>query len=33
MKRMADEYVEKYFNRWDSLQNITKCYYEEISFR
>lgn len=33
MKWIADEYVEKYFNRWDSLQNITKCYYEEISFR
>lgn len=33
MKWIADEYVEKYFHRWNSLQNITKCYYEQISFR
>jgi len=30
---IADEYVEKHFDRWDKLQNITKCYYEEISFK
>lgn len=33
MKWIADEHVEKHFNRWNSLQNITKCYYEEVSFR
>jgi hypothetical protein len=33
MKWIADEYIEKHFDRWDSLQNITKCYYEEVSFR
>ena len=33
MKWIADEHVEKHFDRWNSLQNITKCYYEEVSFR
>ena len=33
MKWIADEHVEKHFDRWHSLQNITKCYYEEVSFR
>jgi hypothetical protein len=33
MKLIADEHAEKYFDRWNSLQNITKCYYEEVSFR
>ena len=33
MKWIADEHVEKHFNRWNRLQNITKCYYEEVSFR
>jgi len=27
------EYVESHFNRWYNLQNITKCYYEEIQVR
>lgn len=30
---IADEHVEKHFDRWNSLQNITKCYYEEVPFR
>jgi hypothetical protein len=33
MKWIADEHFEKHFDRWNSLQNITKCYYEEVSFR
>ena len=33
MTWIADEYVEKHFDRWNRLQNITKCYYEEVSFR
>jgi len=33
MKWIADEHVERHFDRWNSLQNITKCYYEEVSFR
>ena len=32
-KWIADEHVEKHFDRWYSLRNITKCYYEEVSFR
>lgn len=30
---IADEHVEKHFDRWNSLQNITNCYYEEVPFR
>ena len=30
---IADEHIESHFERWNSLQNITKCYYEEVSFR
>ena len=33
MKWIADEHIEKHFYRWNKLQNITKCYYEEVSFR
>lgn len=33
VKWIADEHVEKYFDRWISLRNITKCYYEEVPFR
>jgi hypothetical protein len=27
------EYVEQHFHRWHQLQNITKCYYEEVPIR
>ena len=30
---IKDEYVEQHFNRWDSLSNITNCYWEEIEIR
>ena len=30
---IKDEYVELYFDRWNSLQNITKSYIDEIDFR
>ena len=30
---IAEENVESHFERWNSLQNISKCYYEEVSFR
>lgn len=30
---IENKYTEKYYNRWYSLQNITKCYYEEIPIR
>ena len=33
IKWIADEHVEKHYNRWHSLQNITKCYYKEVLFR
>lgn len=33
IKWIADEYVEKHFNRWNSLQNIIRCYYEEVEIR
>lgn len=33
MKWIADEHVDKHFDRWNSLQNITNCYYEEVPFR
>lgn len=32
IKWIDPKYVEKHFNRWNSLQNITKCYYEEVKF-
>ena len=32
-KWIADEHIESHFQRWNSLQRITKCYYEEVSFR
>lgn len=32
-KWIADEHIEKHFDRWNSLRNITKCYYEEMSVR
>ena len=33
MKWIADEHVEKHFMRWHRLQDITKCYWEEINER
>ncbi|MEY3501722.1 MAG: hypothetical protein RL308_3395 [Bacteroidota bacterium] len=33
MNWIADEHVEKHFDRWNSLEKVTKCYYEEVSFR
>lgn len=32
-KWIADEHVEKHFNRWNSLQEIQECSYQEIQFR
>ena len=33
MTWIADKYVDKHFMRWNSLQNITKCYWNEIEAR
>ena len=33
MTWIKDEYVEKHFNRWDSLKMINNCYWEEIEVR
>lgn len=33
IKWIADEHVEKHFDRWYSLQNIIGCYYEEAEIR
>jgi len=33
MTWIKDEYVEKHFNRWNSLQNINNCYWKEIELR
>lgn len=33
MKWIADEHIEKRFDRWNSLKNISKCYYEEVPVR
>lgn len=33
MPWLKDEYTEKYFDRWNSLRNISKCYWNEIEFR
>ena len=30
---IADEHADRHFTRWNSLQKITKCYYEEIAER
>ncbi len=32
-KWLADEHIEKFFERWYTIRDITKCYYEEVSFR
>lgn len=33
MTWIEDQYVEKYFSRWNRLRDINKCYYEEIEIR
>jgi hypothetical protein len=33
MKWLKEDYTEQYFYRWNSLRNITKCYYEEVPVR
>lgn len=30
---IKDEYVSKHFNRWYEINNIDKCYFEEINLR
>ena len=30
---IKQEYVEQHFRRWNSLRNITKCYYQELTLR
>jgi hypothetical protein len=32
-KWIKDEFVNQYFNRWNNLNQLTKCYYEEIPVR
>jgi len=33
MNWINDEYVQQHFDRWNSLQNINKCYWNEIELR
>lgn len=33
MDWIKDEYVEQHFNRWNSLRDINKCYWNEIELR
>jgi hypothetical protein len=33
MDWIKKEYVEQHFNRWNSLRDITKCYWNEIELR
>lgn len=30
---IKNEYVQKYFNRWNMLNNITRCYFVEVPIR
>jgi hypothetical protein len=30
---LKDEHLERHFDRWDTLRNINKCYWNEIDFR
>lgn len=30
---IKEEHMELHYKRWQSLHNITKCYYEEVSVR
>ena len=30
---IKDEFVDKHFDRWNSLRKINKCYFEEIEVR
>lgn len=30
---IKDKYFNKYFNRWYEINNIDKCYFEEIELR
>lgn len=33
MKWIKDEYLDLYFDRWDKLRNIDKCYWNEMELR
>ena len=33
MTWIKDEHVQQHFDRWNSLKNITKCYWNEIELR
>ena len=33
MQWLKDEHIERHFYRWNNLQRISKCYYEEVSVR
>lgn len=33
MDWIKDEYVQQHFDRWNSLRNINKCYWNEIELR
>ena len=32
-KWIKEEHIEQHFNRWNSLRDVTRCYYEEIEVR
>lgn len=30
---IADQHIEKHFDRWERLKDISNCYYEEVEVR
>jgi len=30
---IKDEHIDPHFDRWHSLRNITRCYYDEVEVR
>lgn len=33
MKWLKDEHIDKHYDRWNSLREVTKCYWEEVEVR
>lgn len=33
IKQLKDEYIEEYYDRWSSLRNVSRCYYDELNVR
>jgi hypothetical protein len=30
---LKNEYINKHFDRWNTISDISKCYYEEVPLR